>query len=100
MTEITLIRIATLLLFILVIFTAAAIIDRILEVWKETAPPPKAKRIVTWCDTHGHALVLAENNRVYRCGICELRIVRDPADLPGLLGSAELGHQGQTGRAA
>jgi hypothetical protein len=110
MTEVRLIQIVALIVFILMVIALTAIVDRIHEAWKETAPPPPT-HVVTWCDTHGHALVLAEENRVYRCGICKLRIVRDPADFAAFdlfdlvgpadhVGSAELGHQGQTGRAA
>ena len=101
MTEVRLIQIVALIVFILMVIALTAIVDRIHEAWKETAPPPPTHG-VTWCDTHGHALVLAEENRVYICGICKLRIVRHAEDLPGigLIGSAELGHQGQTGRAA
>jgi len=102
-TEVRLIQIVALIVFIMMVIAFTAIADRIHEAWKETAPPPPHKHVVTWCDTHGHAFGLAEDNRVYRCGICKLRIARyDDGDLPGidLLGSAELGHQGQTGRAA
>jgi len=104
MTQDRLIQIVALIVFIMMVIAFTEIVVRIREAWKETAPPPKAKHIVTWCDTHGHALVLAEENRVYRCGICKLRIVRptplSSEEIIGVIGSAELGHQGQTGRAA
>lgn len=101
MTDYTIIHIATLIIVILVIFALAALTDYILEPWKKPAPPSQ-KRRVTWCDTHGHAFILSEDKGAYICGICPLRIERDPGDLPGLglVGAAELGHQGQTGRAA
>ena len=60
------------------------------------------KHTLTWCDLHGHAFRLAENNRAYICGGCGNRVVRD-ADLYSQesgVGSAELGHRGQPGRAA
>jgi len=95
-TDYTLIHIAVVFAFLLAVITLAVLIDWIFGTWKKPVLPP-VKRKVTWCDTHGHAFVLAEENRVYRCGICKLRIVRDDS---GVIGSGELGHQGQTGRAA
>ena len=83
MTGYTLLHIATILVFILLVVALAALIDWIFGTWKKPLLPP-VKRKVTWCDTHGHVLRLAEENHVYRCAICSLRIVRDELDLTPL----------------
>jgi len=95
LTDDRLIQIVGLLLLIMLVIALTAIADYIHAAWKETAPPPPPhKHVVTWCDIHGHKIVADDGYWV--CDHCHECWNRHPRPVE----TKELGHQGQTGRAA
>ena len=86
------ILLAALLLLILVLIALTAIIDHIHEAWKGRTPPPPHMRLVNYhCAVHGHRYMGQDG--LWLCAHCGDTVcsVEEPT---------ELGHQGQTGRAA
>ena len=89
MTGYTLLHIATILVFILLVVALAALIDWIFGTWKKPLLPP-VKRKVTWCDTHGHKIVADDGFWVCaHCAGCWYRHDRVPVFL-GPVDPAEL----------